>query len=136
NRDVKVSQAIEASKQMGIIILPPDINKSDADCTIEPHPDSQQGLAIRFGLSAVKHVGEAAIENILETRQSSGGSFPSLTECIQKTGGRKVNKKVVEVLIKVGAMDQFGTRSSMLVNLDQIRNRATQFQSDIAGQDN
>ncbi len=136
NRDVKVSQAIEASKQMGIIILPPDINKSDADFTIEPHPDSQQGLAIRFGLSAVKHVGEAAIENILETRQSSGGSFPSLTEFIQKTEGRKVNKKVVEVLIKVGAMDQFGTRSSMLENLDQIRNRATQFQSDIAGQDN
>jgi DNA polymerase III subunit alpha len=135
NRDVKVSQAVDASKQMGIAILPPDINKSGSDFTIEAHPGSLQDLAIRFGFSALKHVGEAAIENILDTRQRVG-KFDSLTQFIQETEGRKVNKKTIEVLIKVGAMDQFGTRAAMLENLDEIRERATQFQSSVDGQDN
>ena len=136
NRDVKVAQAIEASKQMGIKILPPDINASGEDFTIEEHKGSLQNLAIRFGLSAVKHVGTAAIENILDTRKRIDDKFSSLTQFIQETEGRKVNKKTIEVLIQVGAMNQFGTRASMLENLDQTRDKATQFQSDIDGQDN
>jgi DNA polymerase-3 subunit alpha len=62
--------------------------------------------------------------------------FHSLTQFIHKTDGRKVNKKVIESLIKVGAMDRFGTRSSMLENLEEIRQTAAQFQSDVDGQDN
>jgi len=136
NRDVKVAQAIEASKQMGIEILAPSINDSHEDFTIEKHQGSLQNLAIRFGLSAIKHVGTAAIENILETRKKNKGGFSSLTQFIQETESRKVNKKTLEVLIQVGAMDSFGTRASMLENLDQIKDKATQFQSDIDGQDN
>ncbi len=142
NRDEKVAQAIETSKDMGIVVLPPDINQSGADFTIEKHSGSLQDWGIRFGFNAIKHVGEAAVENILGTRQElkkkqqSDQGFHSLTQFIQETEGRKVNKKVLEVLIKVGAMDQFGTRSSMLENLDQIRDKATQFQSDVDGQNN
>jgi DNA polymerase-3 subunit alpha len=135
NRDLKVAQAIEGSKQMGIKVLPPDINKSSSDFTLEPHPDSLQNLAIRFGFNAIKNVGTAALENILETRQKIG-TFQSFTQFINETDGRKVNKKVLESLIKVGAMDQFATRASMLENLDQIREKANQFGADLEGQDN
>ena len=136
NRDEKVSLAIENCKEMGILVLPPDINKSDDTFTIEKNNDSLNKKAIRFSISAVKNVGTAAIENILETRKENEDKFNSFTEFLYKTEGRKVNKKVIESLIKVGAMDEFGTRSSMLENLDSIRQTATQFQSEIDGQDN
>lgn len=137
NRDEKVAIAIEDSKKMGIKVFPPHINKSGTDFTIEQHKSSLEGLAVRFSLPAIKHVGVAAIENIIETRsQIADGKFTSLTEFIHKTDSRKVNKTVLECLIKVGAMDEFGTRASMLENLETIRQNASQFQSDIDGQDN
>ncbi len=135
NRDEKVALAIEATKKMGIEILPPDINKSNRDFTIEPKPESLEGLAIRFGFSAIKNVGNAAIESVLATRDSIGGEFKSFTQFLQATDGRKVNKKVLECLIKVGAMDRFGTRASMLENLEAIRKRAVQFESSDDNQD-
>jgi DNA polymerase-3 subunit alpha len=135
-RDEKVAVAVEASREMGIVILPPDINASDNTFTIEKNEKSLQKKAIRFSLSAVKNVGIAAIENILQTREELDGKFHSLTQFIHKTDGRKVNKKVIESLIKVGAMDRFGTRASMLENLEDIRQAAAQFQSDVDGQDN
>lgn len=134
NRDIKIAGAIENCKNMGVIILPPDINKSDDDFTIEPNPSSLQNQAIRLGFNAVKHVGSAAIENILEVR-AGVGKFTSLTQFVAKTDGRKVNKSSLESLIKVGALDQFGTRSSMLENLESIRNTASQLQSSLEGQD-
>jgi DNA polymerase-3 subunit alpha len=135
NREEKVAFAIENSKQMGIKILPPDINKSELNFSIEKNKSSLEGLAIRFSLTGIKNVGGAAIENILETRKKAK-KFNSFTQFIQETEGRKVNKKVLESLIKVGAMDRFGTRASMLENLDQIRQTALAYQSEINGQDN
>lgn len=135
NAEEKVAGAVEVSRQMGIVILPPDINKSGNDFVIEPNEHSLEGYAIRFGFSAVKNVGTAAVENILQTR-AKHGDFHSFTEFVNKTEGRKVNKKVLESLIKVGAMDRYGTRSSMLENLDSIRQTAKQFESEVEGQDN
>ncbi len=134
NRDEKVAVAIEACKKMGLLILPPDINLSGSDFTLEPHEKSAGGYAIRFGFNAVKNVGSAAIENILAT-QKEVGKFTSFTHFLLKTDNRKVNKKVLESLIKVGAMDKFGTRASMLEQLEDIRNKVTQFQGDVDGQD-
>ena len=134
NRDVKIAQAIETSKKMGIQIYPPDINKSDDDFKIEQKPSSLQGLAIRFGFNAIKHIGSKAIEDILETR-SQITEFTSLTQFIHKTDSRKVNKTTLETLIKVGVMDRFGNRASMLENLESIRQNASQLQSEIEGQD-
>ena len=135
-RDEKVSVAVEASREIGIKVLPPDINLSDHSFTIEKNKQSLEGKAIRFSLSAIKNVGAAALDNILETRNQLDGEFHSFTQFVHKTDGRKVNKKVLESLIRVGAMDRFGTRASMLENLEDIRQAAAQFHSDVDGQDN
>ncbi|MCB9812772.1 MAG: DNA polymerase III subunit alpha [Pseudomonadales bacterium] len=134
NRDIKIAQAIETSKKMGIKIYPPDLNKSSDDFIIEKDKDSLEGLAIRFGFNAIKHIGSKAIENILETRKEVK-TFSSLTQFIHKTDSRKVNKTTLETLIKVGVMDKFGNRSSMLEGLEKIRTTASQLQSEIEGQD-
>lgn len=134
NRDEKIAVAIEDCRKLGIKILAPDINLSGQDFTIETNKDSKENMAIRFGLTAIKHVGKAAIENIIEVRKAEK-TFSSFTHFIQATDSRKVNKKTLECLIKVGAMDRFATRASMLENLDQIRQNAGQFQSEIDGQD-
>ncbi len=135
NREEKIAIAVDDSKKMGIKVLPPEINLSGLDFSIEQHPDSLDKKAVRFSLTAIKNVGEAAIENILETRKNIK-KFTSFTQFLHDTDGRKVNKKVLESLIKVGAMDSFGTRASMLENLDKIRTQAAAFQSEIEGQDN
>jgi len=132
-REERVKRAIEAAREMKISVLPPDINKSGIGFTVEPTKKSLEGLGIRFGLGAIKNVGTAAIEAIMEARGKEG--FHSFTDFLRQTDSRRVNKKVVESLIKVGAFDQFGTRSSMLENLDQIRAQASQFQSELEGQD-
>lgn len=134
NRDEKVAFAIETSKQMGIKVLPPDINKSSDKFTIEKFKNSLENLAIRFGFDAIKNVGVAAVENILETRKKEK-EFKSLSHFIYATDSRKVNKKVLESLIKVGAMDKFGTRAAMLENLETIKKRVLQFDSGVDGQD-
>ncbi|MEA2056318.1 MAG: DNA polymerase III subunit alpha [Patescibacteria group bacterium] len=133
--DEKVAAAIENSKEMGIQVLSPDINKSGNVFVIEENEHSLENMAIRFSLSAVKNVGEAAIKNILETRAELG-KFDSFTQFIHHTESRKVNKTVIESLVKVGAFDQFGTRASMLENFDDIRKVAASFESEIDGQDN
>ncbi|NCN07007.1 MAG: DNA polymerase III subunit alpha [Candidatus Pacebacteria bacterium] len=129
NRDEKVALAIETTKRMGIHILPPNINQSDADFTLEKDPKSLDGLSIRFGLTAIKHVGTAAIENLLAAR-TKVGRFDSLTQFVNVTDGRKVNKTTLEVLIKVGAFDTFGTRASMLEGLESVRQTASQLTSE------
>lgn len=135
NRDEKIAVAVEASKKMGITILPPDINLSDIGFSIEKHKGSLQNKAIRFSLNAIKNVGEAALENIMETRQEAG-KFESFTQFIHLTDTRKVNKTVLESLIKVGAMDRFGTRASMLENFEDIRQTAAAFVSEDERQEN
>jgi len=134
NRDEKVAVAIDATKKMGIRILPPDINLSFTDFNLEPDKNSKGGLAIRFGFNAMKNVGAAAIENLMATREKVG-KFQSFSHFLMSTDNRKVNKKVLESLIKVGAFDQFASRSSMLEQLEDIRAKVNQFSSDVDGQD-
>jgi len=134
NRDIKIAVAVEDCKKMGIKMFPPDVNTSEDDFTIEEMEGSLESMAIRFGFTAIKHVGTQAIENLLETRKRVG-TFTSLTQFIHETDSRKVNKTTLECLIKVGAMDIFGTRASMLENLEQIRQTAAQLKFDDQGQD-
>ncbi len=135
NRDEKIAVAIESCKKMGLLILPPDINKSTEDFTLEPNDKSAGGQAIRFGFNAIKNAGTAAIESILKTRKEIG-TFTSFNHFLLKTDSRKVNKKVLESLIKVGCMDSFSTRASMLEQLEEIRAKVNQFQGDVDGQNN
>lgn len=133
-REERVKRAVEDSKKMGIIVSPPNINASDVGFTVEKNKESLDGLGIRFGLGAIKNVGTAAIEAILSERNESG-DYVSFTDFLRRTDSRKVNKKVVESLVRVGAFDQYGARASMLENLDEIRAKAAQFQSEVEGQD-
>lgn len=119
----KIVEAIEECRRIKVIVMPPDINKSDIGFKVEENVKSLDGLAIRFGLSAIKNVGEVAIKIILAAR--ANGEFKSLTDFCLRVDAQKVNRKVLESLIKAGAMDQFGKRSSMLAILDKIREMGT-----------
>lgn len=122
-REIKMSQAIEECNRMGIKVLPPDINKSEMNFTIE-------GASIRFGLSAIKNVGEAAIESILTARKD--GSFSGFKDFLYRVDLRKVNKKTVESLIKAGAFSQFANKSTLMTNYPQLVNEVQAFKEKIA----
>jgi DNA polymerase-3 subunit alpha len=93
----KIGKSIAGCREMGIEILPPDINLSGKEFKVI-------GNLIRFGLEAVKGVGSAAIESIIESRDTHG-PFVSLSDFLERVDQRKVNKKVIESLIKAGAYD-------------------------------
>ena len=107
---------------MGIPVEPPDINVSDAYFT--PH-----GQAIRFGLAAVKNVGHTAIESILVARKKLG-RFRSIYEFCEQVDLRLLNKRVLESLIKAGALDPLGARAQLMAVLDKAMERAQKTQRD------
>lgn len=114
----KVAEAMADCARMGIGILPPDVNGSEVDFTI-------QDGKIRFGLCAVKNVGAAAVESLIATRRS-GGPFSSLEDFCSRLDWSVINKRVLESLIKCGALDSLGIERGRLVNnLDRISAFAT-----------
>ena len=117
----KISQAVNECRRMKIKVLPPDINESDVGFKIVDDRESLNKKAIRFGLSAIKNVGKAAIEAILEAR--SGGSFSSFSDLLARVDARRVNKKVLESIIKVGGLSSFGQRATLLYSIDKIRSK-------------
>ncbi len=100
----KVAVYINEALRMGIKILPPDINESYANFTVI-------GDSIRFGLAAVKNVGQGAIDSIISMRQKMG-RFKSLFDFTERVDPRLVNRKVIESLIKCGALDSLAMRRS------------------------
>ncbi|MBN1780298.1 DNA polymerase III subunit alpha [bacterium] len=98
---------VEDCRRMGIPILPPDINESRCEFVAQPE-------GIRFGLGAVKNVGAGAIASMIESR-SEEGKFTSIFDLCERINLRQVNKKVIESLIQVGAMDQFGANRPQLM---------------------
>jgi DNA polymerase III subunit alpha len=121
NDTEKVSAAVAECRRMGIKVLAPDINDSEVGFTLVEDEESLDGKAIRFGLGAIKHVGNAAIEAILKERNES--AFLSLADFLTRVDGRKVNKKVLESLIKVGAMSGFGPRATLLEKMEELRSK-------------
>ena len=112
---------------MGIEVRPPDIHRSDVEFTVEDG-------AIRFGLLAVKNVGQGAIESIIAAR-AEGGPFRSLTDFCTRIDLRLANRKVLEALIKVGALRAFGHPAQLLLGLDDAIGSAQATQRDrITGQ--
>src|SRR5450631_960102 len=118
-----VVKYINECREMGIAVEPPDINVSDANFT--PH-----GTAIRFGLAAVKNVGGNAIESIVAGRKKLGRKFKSFYEFCEEVDLRLLNKRVLESLIKSGAMDCFGRRSQLMQALDTAIEQAQKTQRD------
>jgi DNA polymerase-3 subunit alpha len=117
-----VVKYINECREMEIPVEPPNINVSDAYFT--PH-----GSAIRFGLAAVKNVGRNAIEAIASARKELG-RFSSIFEFCEKVDMRLLNKRVLESLIKAGAMDEFGYRAQLMAVLDKAIERAQKSQRD------
>ena len=124
----KVSAAVNECRRMGINVLPPDINEGDEYFKIVENKESLDGRSIRFGLNAVKNVGNAAVNAILEAREE--GLFKSFPDFISRVDGRKVNKKVLESLINVGALSSFGKRSTLITNLEGIREKYSRKKSE------
>ncbi|RLC66695.1 MAG: DNA polymerase III subunit alpha, partial [Chloroflexi bacterium] len=113
----KIGFLIAECRRMGIEVLPPAINQSGMDFTIE---DRESGApAIRFGLGAVKNVGEGPIEVILAAREA-GGPFRDLDDFCRRVDLRQVNRRALESLIKVGALRTFGTRAQLLSIVDNL----------------
>ena len=111
-KNEKIAQAVSECKRLDVKVLPPDINKSQSDFSIE------NKTSVRFGLTAIKNVGTAAIKSILEGR--SKGEFKSLDNFCSRVDLGPVNKKTLESLIKAGAMDSFGNRASLLISFPEI----------------
>lgn len=116
NDSAKVALYVADCRRMGIEVAPPDVNISGWDFTIEDHPDSSS--TIRFGLGAVKNVGHGPVDAILAGRD--GVPFTDLNDFVNRVDMRQVGKRALECLIKVGAMDSFGTRQALLEGLDLI----------------
>ncbi|HZU87193.1 MAG TPA: DNA polymerase III subunit alpha, partial [Anaerolineaceae bacterium] len=117
NDTEKVAFYVADCRGMSIDVLPPDVNASDWDFTIEDRPDKKS--AIRFGMGAIKNVGMAPIELILTARKE-GGVFTSLDDFAHRVDLRQAGRRALESLTRVGALDAFGPRRALLDALDQI----------------
>jgi len=128
-----VVKYISECREMNIPVVPPDVQVSDANFT---PISTDKGNAIGFGLAAIKNVGHNAIESIIDARaalRSSGKpGFASLWEFCEKVDLSRLNKRVLESLIKAGAMDSFGHRAQVTAALDKAMERAQKAQRDEA----
>ena len=112
----KVARYLADARRLGITVAPPDINNAEIDFTIE---GSEEEPIIRYGLGAIKNAGEGAIQLILDER-TAGGSFEDLVDLCERVDLRKVGRRALEAMIKVGVFDCWGTRPQLLDALDRI----------------
>ncbi len=121
----KLAQYIAEARSFGIEVLGPDVNESQM--YFAPATGSH---GIRFGLAAIKGVGEAAVEAILKAR-NEGGKFKTLSELCERVDGRSVGRKTLEALVKTGACDCFGqTRATLFAQIERTLARAASILSD------
>lgn len=125
NAPDKMVEYLAECRDMGIQVLPPDINESEMYFSVA-------GDKIRFGLSAVKNVGESAIESILEARQRVGGRYTSFYQFFEVVDLRLNNRRVMESLIRCGGFDSFGFRRAQLWTvLDRAMETGQRRQADL-----
>ncbi|MDX1436759.1 MAG: DNA polymerase III subunit alpha, partial [Anaerolineales bacterium] len=127
----KVAYYVADCRRMNIRVLPPDVNTSGWDFTIEDQDDGEP--AIRFGLGAIKNVGQSSVEAILEAREEA--PFESLGDFARRVDLRSVGKRPLECIIKVGALDRFENRASLLESASRIHGiSASHFKAKDSGQ--
>jgi DNA polymerase III subunit alpha len=138
----KLSEYIAEAREFGIEVLQPDVNESEmffapakSSAGVPPAKSDAAGTAalrkaIRFGLVAIKGVGEAAAEVILKARKENG-NFKSLSELSERVDGRSLTRKTIEALVKTGACDSFGqTRATLFAQIERTLARAASILSD------
>ena len=113
----KLSTSVAECRRLGIPVLPPDINSSVEEFSIEPLDNGQH--AIRFGLAVIKNVGAAAVHPIIQARDTEG-PFNSVEHMCRMADMSALNRKMVESLIMAGAFDRFGDRSALLATVGRI----------------
>ena len=127
----RVAGYVQDTINQGIEVLPPDVNNSCYDFSIEDGEDGES--CVRFGLGAVKNVGHGPVDMILEGRED--GPFEDLTDFANRVDLRKVGKRALESLIKVGALDSFGPRMALLDAMERaISVSGSKFQAEEIGQ--
>ncbi len=119
----RIAIEVEECGQMGIEVLPPDINESFSTFTVvydslEVRKD-KESQKIRFGLSAVKNLGENIIKEIIKERKTNG-HYKNLEDLLSRVKTKDLNKKSLEALIKSGALDNLGERNQLLYNMDKL----------------
>ncbi len=135
-RSEKVAAVVAECRRLGIEVRPPDVQRSGS--LFEVEVDSDGTSAIRFGLAAVKNVGEAAVESIVAVRDAGpedeppGGRFLSLDDLCRRVDPQRVNKRVFESLIKVTALASLGSMASLLDRLDSAMDAAARHHRDVA----
>ncbi len=131
NDTAKIALYVADCRAMGIEVLPPDVNSSHWDFSIEDRAEGP--AAIRFGLGAVKNVGMSPVELMLEARKER--AFRDLNDFARRVDLRTVGKRSLECMIRVGAMDCFGPRKSLLTALDQVLSvSSSHFRAALSGQ--
>ncbi len=132
NEMEKVAFYVSDCRDLGIEVLPPDVNSSDWDFSIEDLADGKS--VIRFGLGAVKNVGQTPVQIILDARNSDG-PFETINDFAKRVDLRLVGKRALESLVRVGALDKFGDRRAILEALDRITAVSTShFKAALSGQ--
>jgi len=112
----KVALYLADARRLGITVAPPDINNAEIDFTIEGNDDEP---IIRYGLGAIKNAGEGAIQLVLDER-TAGGPFEDLVDLCERVDLRKVGRRALEAMIKVGVFDCWGSRPQLLDGLDRM----------------
>lgn len=117
----RITIEVEECRRMGMEVLPPDVNESFSGFGVVKASLNQEGKTptIRFGLHAVKGLGEDVAELIVQERKEHG-PYKDITDFASRIRGRAFNRKALEVLIKSGAMDRFGERNQLLFNIDAL----------------
>ncbi|MBT3996537.1 MAG: DNA polymerase III subunit alpha, partial [Chloroflexi bacterium] len=113
----KVGLAIREASRLNIAVKPPSINYSRSGFTIER--DAEGNDAIRFGMAAVKNVGAAAVDLLVEVRETAG-TFNDIEDICRRIDSKSLNRRTLESLIRVGAFDEFGGRGNLLESVDRI----------------
>ncbi len=116
----RIAIEIDECRQMGLTVLPPDINESYSTFTAVYDPETKSPTkTIRFGLNAVKNVGDNVVRAIVHERKANG-LYANLEDLLRRVQVKDFNKKSVESLIKAGALDRFGERGQLLANIDTL----------------
>jgi DNA polymerase-3 subunit alpha len=116
----RVAIEVEECRQMGIRVLPPDINESFSTFTVVVDPKTKKIFNhLRFGLLAIKNVGENISKTIISERRANG-PYKNLEDFLRRVQTKDLNKKSLESLTKSGALDKFGEMGEMMANIDQL----------------
>lgn len=115
----RISLEVNECRKIGLEVLPPDINESFSSFAVVPNADGTPATRIRFGLSAVKNVGDQLIATIIAERKERG-HYKTLEDFLRRVQSKDLNRKSLESLVKAGAVDAFGERKEILENIGEL----------------